>query len=54
MEDKTNTKKVKGAWIIHVREASTGQSIGTECSPACSEAMSYPDNQENATDGKEG
>lgn len=53
MENKVHGKKTRGAWMITVKGASTGQGADAGCSPACSEGISYSDRQENTADGKE-
>lgn len=53
MENKMDAKKTRGAWEIRVKQDNAGRSVGTGCSPACSGAISCPDNRENTTDRKE-
>lgn len=53
MADRMDGKKTRGAWVVTVKGANTGQGTDVGCSPACSEGISYSDKQENTTDGKE-
>lgn len=45
MEEKMETRKIRGAWVIRVREANTGQGIGGQCDQCSSESTPYHDKQ---------
>lgn len=56
MTDRTNGKKTRGAWMVTVKGASTGQGADAghgRCSPAPGGDIPHHSEQENAKDEKE-
>lgn len=50
-----NTKKIRGAWVIRVREIDVRQDADTEhdgCSPTPTEGIPYRSKQKNTTIGR--